>query len=435
MDTKIFGVIAVALCLNTTAFSQKFLDKLKDKAANASSDLIVKKSGEKAEKAIDGKGGKNEKADQAKNNQQEEEQDLTDGKKENHKGIISYSKFDFVSGENIIYAENFQQDVIGEFPLKWFTNGSAEVVTVDGMDGRWLKLVAGRTLTPTVKFPPNFILEYDLLVNMPVDPKKNAISTFKSWQFQIYDSGDKALKLSYDGHKLNNMLFFKTDFQMKYADIKLEAIENKQSKLRTDRYRLEGLGDYYNGGVIHVAMTIQGERLRMWYDEQKVLDVPIAVPLNHSFNQIQFEAMTREGMPAYYISNIKLSEGKADTRSKLMDEGRFETTGIQFDSGSDIIKPVSYGVLKEIATAIKDNSLQVKVIGHTDNDGSAEVNLSLSKRRAEAVKKTLVTDFNIDSSAIQTDGKGAEQPVGDNKTSTGKAQNRRVEFVKLLKLE
>lgn len=141
--------------------------------------------------------------------------------------------------------------------------------------------------------------------------------------------------------------------------------------------------------------------------------------------------MTREGIPAYYIGNIKLSEGKADTRSKLMDEGRFVTTGIQFDSGSDKIKPVSYGVLKEIAAAIKDNSIKVNIIGHTDNDGSADSNLALSKRRAEAVKKVLGEEFQIDVAAMQTDGKGAGQPVGDNKTSTGKAQNRRVEFVKL----
>ncbi|OBX25132.1 OmpA family protein [Gelidibacter algens] len=429
MSKRLLFVIVFALCLGTTASSQGFLKKLKEKAADKGSDLIVKKSAEKVEDAVDGeKKDKNDKKSESKKDSDGEEQD---GPTNTKTGITTYSKFDFVPGEHIIYAENFEQDVIGEFPLKWFTNGSAEVVTVEGLAGRWLKLVAGRTLTPTMKFPANFTLEYDLLVNMPVDPKRNAIAPFKPWQFQIYDGGDKALKLSYDGHKLNNMLSFKTNFEHKYADIRLEATEKKLSKLKTDRFRFEGFGDYYNGGVIHVAMTIQGERLRMWYDAQKVLDVPIAVPLSHDFNQIQFEAMTREGMPAYYIGNIKLSEGKADTRSKLMDEGHFVTTGIQFDSGSDKIKPISYGILKEIAAAIKDNAIKVKIIGHTDNDGNAESNLALSKRRSEAVKNALVADFKIDAASIETDGKGASQPVGDNKTSTGKAENRRVEFVKL----
>jgi OOP family OmpA-OmpF porin len=431
MIKKVIFMLIVLSGWSATTFSQGFLKKLKEKAASAGSDLIVKKGTQKAEKVIDGKSDK--KNETAAATSGEDDKDEAPDSKSAVKGdpFKSYSKFDFVPGEKIIFAENFEQDAIGEFPLKWFTNGSAEVVTAEGLPGKWLKLVAGRTLTPTVKFPPNFILEYDLLVNMPVDPRRNAIAPFKPWQFQIFDGGDKTLKLSYDGYKLNNMLVFKTSFQQKYAEVMLEATEKKLAKLKSDRSRLDGLGEYYNGGIIHVAMSIQGERLRMWYDAQKVLDVPVAVPLNHNFNQIQFEAMTREGISAFYIANIKLSEGKADTRSKLMDEGRFVTTGIQFDTGSDKIKPVSYGVLKEIATAIKDNSIKVNIIGHTDSDGSADANLGLSKRRAEAVKNALVADFQIAASAIQTDGKGASQPVGDNKTSTGKAQNRRVEFVKL----
>lgn len=420
------------ICVGTSAsgFAQGFLKKLKEKAANVGSDLIIRKSAEKAEKAVDGNGG-NSKVKETKGNQDDKTQVSSPESKDNKIGITAYSKFDFVPGEKISYAENFEQDAIGEFPLKWFTTGSAEVVTVDGKAGRWLKLVGGRMLSPTMKFPENFNLEYDLLVNMPIDPKRNTISPFKGWGLQIFDGGNKTLKFSYGGHKLNNSLNFKTDFQKDYADISLETAEKELPKLSTGKSRFTGFGDYYNGGVIHVAISVQGERLRMWYDAQKVLDVPAAVALNHNFNQFEFAASVREGMPAYYISNFKLTEGKADTRSKLMDEGRFVTTGIQFDSGSDKIKPISYGVLKEIAAAIQDNSIKVNIIGHTDNDGNDQSNLTLSKRRAEAVKNALVTDFNIEASAIQTEGKGASQPVGDNKTGTGKAQNRRVEFVKL----
>lgn len=427
MNRKIICLTAFMFCFSITGFTQGFLKKLKEKAANVGSDLIVKKSAEKAEKVVDGNG----KVKEAKKDKEEGTQGSSQGNNETYKGLTSYSKFDFVPGEKIVYAENFEQDVIGEFPLKWFTDGSAEVVTVEGLAGRWMKLVTGRSLTPTVKFPPNFVLEFDVILNMPVDPRAGAISPFPPFMFSIYDNGDKKIKLSYDGHKLNNMMLLQTSFSQKYAEVTLESIEKKQPKIRTDRSRLDAFNRYYNGGVVHVAMTIQGERLRMWYNEEKVLDIPTAVPVNHNFNQIQFAAVKRNGMPAFYIGNLRLSEGKADTRSKLMDEGRFVTTGIQFDSGSDQIKPVSYGVLKEIAAAIKDNSIKVKIIGHTDNDGNADANLGLSKRRAEAVKKALVADFKIDESAIQTDGKGASLPVGDNTTSTGKAQNRRVEFVKI----
>ena len=415
----------------STAFGQGFLKKLKEKAANVGSDLIIKKSAEKAEKAVDGAGGKKEKEKGSEKVSPSASRDSQVESSQSYNGVTAYSKFDFVPGEKIVYAENFEQDVIGEFPLKWYTDGSAEVVTLEGQAGRWLKLVTGRTLTPTVKFPPNFVLEFDLILNMPVDPKAGAVSPFPSFLFNIFDNGDKNIKLSYDGHKLNNMLAFKTAFSQKYAEVTLSSTEKKATKIKTERSQLDAFNRHYNGGLVHVAMTIQGERLRMWYNEEKVLDIPTAVPINHNFNQIQVSAMKRNGMPAFYIGNFNLSEGKADTRSKLMDEGRFVTTGIQFDSGSDKIKPVSYGVLKEIASAIRDNSIKVNIIGHTDNDGAADANLSLSKRRAAAVKNALVDDFKIEASAIQTDGKGASQPLGDNKTSTGKAQNRRVEFVKM----
>ena len=133
-----------------------------------------------------------------------------------------------------------------------------------------------------------------------------------------------------------------------------------------------------------------------------------------------------------FLSNIKIATGLPDTRHKLVEEGRFSTTGILFDVNAATIKPESNGVLKEIADAIKSNTgIKIKIIGHTDSDGSDADNLELSRRRAEAVKEALVKEWNIDAAALQTDGKGEGEPVSDNKTKEGKAQNRRVEFVKL----
>ena len=68
---------------------------------------------------------------------------------------------------------------------------------------------------------------------------------------------------------------------------------------------------------------------------------------------------------------------------------------------------------------------------HKRKRGTDAANLELSKKRAEAVKAALVNDWKIDAVQLETDGKGEAQPVGDNKTKEGKAQNRRVEFVKL----
>ena len=88
--------------------------------------------------------------------------------------------------------------------------------------------------------------------------------------------------------------------------------------------------------------------------------------------------------------------------------------------------------LKEISEVLKDNAtVKVKIIGHTDSDGDDKSNLDLSKRRAASVKNALSTEFGIDASRMETDGKGESEPASANTTSEGKANNRRVEFIKL----
>ena len=103
-----------------------------------------------------------------------------------------------------------------------------------------------------------------------------------------------------------------------------------------------------------------------------------------------------------------------------------------FDSGSATIQTQSYGIIRQISQVLQqETSMKLKIIGHTDADGSDEANVTLSKKRAEAVKNALITVYNIGADRLQTDGKGESIPVGDNTTSAGKAQNRRVEFIKI----
>ena len=108
------------------------------------------------------------------------------------------------------------------------------------------------------------------------------------------------------------------------------------------------------------------------------------------------------------------------------------TQGILFDVNSDKVRPESAGTLKSIADVLKENpNIKVKIIGHTDSDGDGEANLSLSKKRSASVKNTLTKDYGIAISRMETDGMGENDPIADNKTLEGKANNRRVEFVKM----
>ena len=169
----------------------------------------------------------------------------------------------------------------------------------------------------------------------------------------------------------------------------------------------------------------------MWVNETKVVDVPKLLNVEKANYFRLYPRGFNDPEEQIFITNLKIAEGGEDLRSQLLEAGSFSTTGILFDSGSDNIRPESYGVLKKIATALSQEDFEVKIIGHTDADGSEEVNQSLSEQRALAVKNALVSEFGVEGPMLQTEGKGETEPVADNSTTEGKAQNRRVEFVKL----
>lgn len=186
---------------------------------------------------------------------------------------------------------------------------------------------------------------------------------------------------------------------------------------------------------VHVSIWVQKERVRAWVNQEKIYDLPKGMPAEALPERLAFELGSYGGPKEnyrYYISNIKIAEASADTRSKLITEGKWSTSGILFDVASDRIKPSSYGILKQIAGVLAENpGVRVKIVGHTDSDGEDATNLDLSKRRAEAVKAALSTEFGVDAARMQADGQGETKPVADNAKPEGKAQNRRVEFIKL----
>ena len=87
------------------------------------------------------------------------------------------------------------------------------------------------------------------------------------------------------------------------------------------------------------------------------------------------------------------------------------------------------GALLDVSKILKDATAPVKIIGHTDSDGEDEANIKLSEDRAETIKNILVTQYKIDESKLTTEGRGETQPLANNNTPEGKAQNRRVEFI------
>jgi OmpA-OmpF porin, OOP family len=111
--------------------------------------------------------------------------------------------------------------------------------------------------------------------------------------------------------------------------------------------------------------------------------------------------------------------------------GHAAVYGINFDSGSAVIKPESGSIIAEIAKLLKtDMTLRIFVVGHTDNTGTVENNVKLSQDRALAVTQELVQKNGIAPVRLKAFGCGQFAPVASNDTEEGKAKNRRVELVK-----
>lgn len=346
-------------------------------------------------------------------------------------GLKAYSKFDFVPGEKVVASEDFAQDAVGDFPAKWNTNATAEVVTLSSKPGKWLKIgkVEGSFIPEFVKdIPENSTIEFDLVYNNWEEKY-----AYQRRLMVALCNVDKPAKNMKDASVGEGALFA---FDGGFGKGSVELRQLGKNGAFTDLSGEKGMDAYINptknGKVFKISMWRQKTRLRVYVDEQKVFDMPRIFAPDLKLNELRFFGLISNEDEEVFISNLRVAVGAPDTRNKLITEGKFVTTGITFDVGSANIKPTSFGVLKEIGSALSENpNVKIKIIGHTDSDGDAAKNMELSKNRAEAVKKALTTEFAIDASRMQTDGKGASQPAQTNTSPEGKANNRRVEFIKL----
>ena len=347
--------------------------------------------------------------------------------------LKSFSRYDFIPGEQVLYYDNFEGEAIGELPTAWNTSGTGEVTTLDKFPGNWLRLHKNFFyLSSNQKvFGENYTAEFDVILQL-----KNNGWSYPELRFGFFASkdepngGNNFLK---ESKKNSAMVATIYPGEFRSSRVKLTSYLDGRDWFQGSPKALESLEKSY-GVPVHIAIQVQKERCRIWVNEEKVFDVPKGIPVDHVMNQVFFEVGHTnypEDQYGVFISNIKVATGKADTRHKLVEEGKFSTTGILFDFQSAVIKPESYAVLKEIAGVLKENKFSINVIGHTSSDGDDQANMELSKQRAAAVKVVLVSEFAIDAERIKTEGKGEAQPVADNKTKEGKVLNRRVEFVKL----
>ena len=332
----------------------------------------------------------------------------------------AYSKFDFVPGEKIVATEDFSQDAVGDFPAKWNTNASGEVVTMEGT--KFLQFAKSGIYYPEFvkELPENFTMEFDMLASEDLSVNMSGLKVF----FPVLNERKLTFDQNFNSSAQAGIDIHPTASE-ESSSSSVWVFDKNSEKIVENTNRLTWKTNVAN----RVSIWKQKTRLRIYVNETKIWDLPKAFDASLKYSML-FATSIFEG--TVYLSNLRVAVGAPDTRSKLITEGKFSTTGILFDVNSDKIKPESYGVLKELGTVLKENAtVKVRIIGHTDSDGEDAKNLDLSKRRAASVKNALQSEFGIEASRMETDGKGEAQPVAPNTTAEGKANNRRVEFVKL----
>jgi len=339
----------------------------------------------------------------------------TDGK-QNQQSLQSFSNYDFVPGDKVLLYEDFSQDAVGDFPALWTTNKSGEINTLNVAPGNWLNLNATEGnwwfLKP-IEFPKNFIVEFDIV------PKKAG----GRYAVGVAIYGENGFK------EMSDPWACKTGLIVSVAKTGWES-----QGLKAGGAKITGnsqLKPVVEEKVNHVIIWVQNRRVRIYHQGEKVLDMPTNLYEDSKFTRLAFQ-LYRGASCSSYITNVKITTASPDTRNKLLTEGKLVTYGIYFDVNKDIVKPESYGTLKDIAKILNEvPDVKVKIVGHTDADGADAANLDLSKRRAASVKSELVKTFNVNGERLITDGLGESQPVAPNDTPSNKAMNRRVEFIKL----
>lgn len=432
---KVFSMLlAFIFCLGMISGNAQI--NLKDKLKNQTNNRANNKVDQGIDKGLDalegGVKGVFKKKDKAEKTEEQTEEEVTEQTEEADDAakpdevkaapsLQSYSKFDFIPGEKVIFYEDFGQDAVGDFPALWNTDGSAEVVTTNLFPGHWMKFSGEAAIwtDALLNLPENYTVEFDVI---PVTGEDGEMS---GYNFRILQAINPK-SVDHGAVPGKNGFCFTTEYSGRpgYRTYMNSEEGNDLGLIGTkdgEQYK-QKLNQKY-----HMAIWAQKARIRVYQDENKLFDLPRAFSLpGVKMDRIRFD----EG--AAMVSNIRIAVGAPDMRNKLLTEGRLVSYGIYFDVNKDQVKPESYATLKSIADVLKENpGVRIHIDGHTDSDGADAANLDLSKRRSTSVKNELVKSFGIDASRIEAGGLGETKPVAPNDNPANKALNRRVEFIKL----
>jgi outer membrane protein OmpA-like peptidoglycan-associated protein/curli biogenesis system outer membrane secretion channel CsgG len=318
------------------------------------------------------------------------------------KDMAIYTKYDFIPGDKVIFYDDFSGEETGEFPSKWSLVDGVFEVAAKG--DRKLVLCSDRgTITPKIKtkFPDKFTIEFEIYAT-------GADKRGHFYHLYILDANDE-----------------------KIAEFSLTDDENTSVSIFDKDLASKALPARLGKGIHVMRIMATKTTMKCYVDNERVANIPEIEYFEPASMQINCDPWDEKGNPMLF-GTLRVAEGGKSMRQQLDETGKIITHGILFDSGSDVIKGESYKTLAEIGQLLsEDPNLRLSIEGHTDSDGETAYNQDLSERRAASVKTYLVERYQLDASRLEARGFGEEKPIDNNTTAEGKANNRRVELVKL----
>jgi OOP family OmpA-OmpF porin len=302
---------------------------------------------------------------------------------------------DFIPGERTIFFDDFTDVGADEIPPHWpVHDGKIEMRVKEGAPPEMYAPDNVALTSPPMIVPANFTFQSDWTGAGEME-----------WNFR----NGKTIVLTAVIH---------ADSENKFASVQILGADG--GAIGSGRISAD------TSKPIEFALWAQQRRMGVYLNGQRVIDV----------NEFQFSAINHfEEVQAKFrdvsIHKMRVAETAPDFSSALSAGGKFVTHGIEFDPDSDHLKPESAAVLKEIAAALtKDPQLKLEIDAYTDPIGDAAHSLEVSKLRAQAVQSVLVMQFGIAAARLTANGLGVTKPLGSNATPEGRAENRRIEFVK-----
>lgn len=333
----------------------------------------------------------------------------------------AYSNFDFIAGSKTIFYDDFSSGLNKWKVIEFDQSDDVEkpgIKKIANENYNWLKTPKRGIFYPInlKTLPQQFTVEFDMWTDSERMSEMESgliisIVGNKVVRNEYSTAFDENPQIQIDIHPSQELLYC------------LATKENADGERVLDR---KDIKNGWKSGKIHrISISRIGTHIKVYIDDKKFLDLPNGLPIKTPYTLMLATNMWGDGL---YFTNFKFAELESKA-IKIDSESKFVTNAIYFNVNAAIIKPESWPALKQAANAIKSAQGTISIIGHTDSDGNDTDNLTLSKKRAEAVKLFLIKNFDIEGSRLLTDGENEAKPVDNNNTAEGKANNRRVEFV------